>query len=468
MRGSVYKQCWCRHPETGRKLHGKCPDREKRGHGSWYFRYEAPKADGEKRRQPVGGPFETRKEAEEMLSAELARVGGGGYAPDRSLRVDAYLKSYQASKVNLKRRSRETDADAFRLYWVPALGHMRLVEVRKRHVEEVLREMLKINRPLPAGEDPSETLRRMLRVRDPAARAAKPLSAARVARMFAPFRSAMKSARPAMFSVSPCEGVELPRSDRVRPLGWTAPREAAFRAELARKERNAEAAKDSRLTTVERQTLWASPTVRPSPVMVWTPGHAGAFLDKSEDERLFALFNLVTYTGLRRDEEIALTWAEMDLDGGVMYVRETGGGQGTKSDAGTRAVPLAECVVGPLRAWRRKQAEERLKAGPSWEDTGLVFTDEHGWGVSGQWVSRRFATLAFKAGLPPVRFHDLRHGAASLMKAAGMETKFISEVLGHERASFTEDVYVLLFADAKKAGAEATAAMVPRARREAR
>ena len=59
MRGTVYRQCWCRDEPTGRKLHGNCPQLGKRGHGKWYYRYEAPQAPGEQRRQPVGGPFGT-------------------------------------------------------------------------------------------------------------------------------------------------------------------------------------------------------------------------------------------------------------------------------------------------------------------------------------------------------------------------------------------------------------------------
>lgn len=91
-----------------------------------------------------------------------------------------------------------------------------------------------------------------------------------------------------------------------------------------------------------------------------------------------------------------------------------------------------------------------------------MFTRENGTAVPAQWVSTRFETLAYRAGLPPARFHDLRHGAASLCKAAGLDTKFISAMLGHARTSFTDDVYVLLFPVVAKAAAEAAAAIVPR------
>src|SRR5581483_2294842 len=112
--------------------------------------------------------------------------------------------------------------------------------------------------------------------------------------------------------------------------------------------------------------------------------------------------------------------------------------------------------------WRARQAAGRLAWGPDWPDNGLVFTREDGTPVPGQWVSVRFETLAYRAGLPPVRFHDLRHGAASLLKAAGYDTKIISAILGHSRTSFTDATYVLVFPDVAKAAAEAAAAIVPR------
>jgi integrase len=197
--------------------------------------------------------------------------------------------------------------------------------------------------------------------------------------------------------------------------------------------------------------------------MVWMPQHTGAFLDFIEGERLYALFVLIAYCGLRRDEVLGLTWAEADLDQGVASVRETGSGEGPKSESGVRVVPLPVPVVQALREWRKQQAADQLAWGPDWPDTRLVFTREDGSPVPGQWVSVRFETLAYRAGLPPVRFHDLRHGAASLAKASGADSKYIAALLGHARTSFTDDVYTTLFPEVMSAVAEAAAAIVPRA-----
>jgi integrase len=473
MRGSVYQRCFCRDPKTRRPLGRKCPKLRSRGHAAgWFFRYDAPHSPDSKRRRPEVGPFPTHKAAEEELAATLARLGGGAQVLDRSLLTGAFLDSYIAGKINLKRRTWATDKEIIDLYWKPALGHLRLVDVRDHHVAETIREMLKINRPLPEGERPSETLRRMLEARADDERrhlapgerrrkkSVKPLSPARIARAFAVLRAAMNAAVPGKILVSPCAGVELPRAPKVRPLAWSAQREAAFWAALDKRMQAASAERD--LTTVRKQEMWAAPDLRPCPVMVWLPSHTGRFLDFTAGERLFALFCLVAYCGLRRDEVLGLTWPEVDLGEGIAYVRETGGGDGPKSDAGVRVVPLPAPVVQALKAWRARQAADQLAWGRDWKETGRVFTREDGSDVPGQWTSNRFEVLAFRAGLPPVRFHDLRHGAASLCKAAGLDSKFISALLGHSRTSFTDATYVLVFPEVAKAAAEAAAAIVPR------
>lgn len=472
MRGSVFQRCACREPGTGKFLHSRCPKLGKiKGHGAWWFRYGVTGLDG-KRRQPMIGPFPTKKAAEEDLAATLARLAGGGQVQDRALLVGAYLTAYGAGKIDVKARTQQTIRENLALYWIPALGHLRLVELRDHHIAEAIREMMKINQLPPADERPSEMLRRLMAARADDARrelppgerrrkkSTKPLSSARIGRVFADLRAALNAAVPAKIGTNPCDSVILPRARKVRPLPWTAEREAAFRAALARRE--ASAAEDHQLTRAEKQTLWGDPALRPSAVMVWMPEHTGAFLDAIGAERLSALFALVAYCGLRRAEVLGLTWAEVDLDRGAVYVRETGDGDGPKSEAGVRVVPLPAEVVAALRAWRKRQAAERLAWGPDWPDTGLMFTREDGASLSGQWVSVRFETLAYRAGLPPVRFHDLRHGAASLCKAAGLDTKFISALLGHSRTSFTDATYVTLFPEVARAAAESAAAVVPR------
>lgn len=420
------------------------------------------------------GPFRTKKEAEGELTAVLAALGAGSPAADRTLTVAAWLDAWVAGKVDLKPSSLAAAREAIGLYWKPALGHLRLVDLRGHHIAAAIGEMRLIN--VPDAGPLTETGRRLAAVRARAARrnlapgevagpkAVKPLSPARILRLTAVLHAALNAAVPSVIAVNPCSGVTLPRVSRVRPLPWTPGREKAWRAALERREREAAAISPRPLTTVARQVLWASPSLRPSPVMVWMPAHTGAFLDAIEGERLYALFALAAYCGLRRGELLGLTWAETDLEQGAAYVRETGEGQDPKSDAGFRMVPLPPPVAGPLKAWRRQQAADQLAWGPDWPETGLVFTREDGSPVPFQWLSVRFATLACRCGLPPVTLHGLRHGAASLCKAAGLDSKYIADLLGHSRSGFTDDYYILLFPEVAAAAAAAAAGMVPRAR----
>lgn len=476
MRGSVYQRCFCRAPETRRALGRRCPKLKTKGHAAgWFFRYDAPRGPDGKRRRPELGPFPTQKAAEEELAATLARLAGGARAPDRALTVAAYLDNWlKAKKLELKPRTFDSYTEAVALYFRPAVGHLRLVDLRDFHLQELVQEMLRLNCPLPEGARPSELLRRLTgaradderRVLAPGEKRRKkstrPLTPARIAREFAVIRAALNDAVPARILLNPFDGVVLPKVRKVRPLAWTAQRETAFRVALDKRMRAA--APGGGLTAIQKQALWAAKDLRPCPVMVWLPAHTGRFLDAIAAERLSALFCLTAHCGLRRDEVLGLTWAEVDLGEGVAWVRETGSGNGPKSEAGVRAVPLPSPVVQALKAWRAQQVADRLAWGPDWPDTDLVFTRGDGSLIPGQWVSMRFETLAYRAGLPPIRFHDLRHGAASLAKAAGLDSKYIAALLGHARSSFTDDVYVTLFPEVAKEAAEAAAAIIPRAK----
>ncbi|MET9249165.1 tyrosine-type recombinase/integrase [Nonomuraea sp. NPDC003709] len=131
-----------------------------------------------------------------------------------------------------------------------------------------------------------------------------------------------------------------------------------------------------------------------------------------------------------------------------------------KTEASDRTIALDEDTVTALRAHRKRQAAERLAAGEAWTNSGFVFTDEIGRPLHPQQVSDHFYQLAFQVGLPPVRLHDLRHGAASLMLAAGVDLKVVQETLGHVSSTFTRDTYTSVYPEVARAAAESTAALV--------
>ncbi len=152
--------------------------------------------------------------------------------------------------------------------------------------------------------------------------------------------------------------------------------------------------------------------------------------------------------GLRQAELLGLRWADVDLSGAVLHVRKQvyrmdGEWHFTepKTKAGRRTISLSGMAVEALRERRLAQNKERLRA-QTWADNDLVFSNGVGNPIEKDNLLRRsFAPLLERAGLPHIRFHDLRHSAASMMLAANVNPKIVQERLGHSSISTTMDTY---------------------------
>ncbi len=112
-----------------------------------------------------------------------------------------------------------------------------------------------------------------------------------------------------------------------------------------------------------------------------------------------------------------------------------------KTARGRRLIALDPGTVSALRAHHTRQAAERLALGPAWSAGDLVFTREDGQPLHPDWFRRRFERRIHRAGLPKIRFHDLRHTHATLALQAGVHRKVISERLGHSTVAMTLDIY---------------------------
>ena len=109
-----------------------------------------------------------------------------------------------------------------------------------------------------------------------------------------------------------------------------------------------------------------------------------------------------------------------------------------KNPEGRREVALGPVALSALRRHRALQSEEKLMLGPLYRDLGLVFATGHGTPIeSSNLVGRSFKPLLRRAGLPDVRFHDLRHTCATLMLSSGLSPKVAQERLGHSDVSVT-------------------------------
>lgn len=176
---------------------------------------------------------------------------------------------------------------------------------------------------------------------------------------------------------------------------------------------------------------------------------ARAFLAAIAGDRLEALYVLAITTGMRQGEILGLGWDDVDLSRGVVRVNRTLGRSGgrlllgePKTKKSRRPVPLSAKALDALKAHRKIQLEERMALASLWEDHGLVFVTRTGSPINPTNLRKRsFRRLLEKAGLPSVRFHDLRHTAATLLLMEGVHPKYVQELLGHANVGITLDTY---------------------------
>lgn len=200
---------------------------------------------------------------------------------------------------------------------------------------------------------------------------------------------------------------------------------------------------------------------------IWSPEQLRAFAASLEGDRLAALWQLAMTTGMRRGELAGLRWIDLDLDGARLrvasarvVVNHTVLAETPKSKSSARTIALDAGTVASLRAHRRRQAEERLAAGPAWSDTGLVFTREDGLGYHPQRMTTMFHAAAKRAGLPVIALHALRHSYATAGLEAGVPMKVMSERLGHATLAITADLYSHVREEVDQQAAERTAAYI--------
>lgn len=400
--GSVYPRCGCRDP-IGRQLGTSCPRLRQLGHGSWTFDLRVPTR---------GGTVRVRRGG--FTSESIARQALAAYKPDGRTGSRAcpwttgqWLNEWLRQRRSIRPSTARMYASHIRVYLSPSLGRIPLDELNHHDIQATLDKI----------------------VLDHAARG-RSLSPQTLVRIRATLRCALKQAiRNGLIEVNPATLVELPHHVRPHPVVWTPMRVA----------------------------VWQSTGERPT-VGVWTAEQLRAFLRFTADDPLHLLWRVVALTGLRRGEVCGLRWADVDLDAGqfmiIQQLIEVGGqvvAAPTKTMASRRIMPLDGATLNLLVDHRLDTAEDA---------SGCVFTDEHGRPLRPGTVTHKFRRLVAASGLPPVRLHDLRHGAATLALAAGVDLKTVQDMLGHSTIVTTADIYTSVLPEIRRTAAQAIADLV--------
>jgi integrase len=180
-----------------------------------------------------------------------------------------------------------------------------------------------------------------------------------------------------------------------------------------------------------------------------SPTQSRTLLEAAKGNRLEALYVLAVSTGMRQGELLGLGWEGVDLEARTVRVRRTltlakGGPRLTepKTKGSRRCIRLTSGAVDALDRHRECQEAERAAAGGVWNAWALVFCTKRGTPIRRDNLhDKHWKPLLARAGLPDIRFHDLRHTCATLLLTKGVHPKIVSEMLGHSSIAITLDTY---------------------------
>ncbi|WP_019901928.1 tyrosine-type recombinase/integrase [Salinispora arenicola] len=482
--GSIHKICTCRDPD-GKKLGKSCPQLRRPGgtwnshHGKWGYQLELPRRAGGSRRSPLRRyTFDSKDDAtadrdqaiallalagdDTALATEIAdllqQVKAGAPMPDRDtiakrvntglpasvdMTVAEYLRQWLESRRTIEPSTKRHYASHIRVHLIPHLGAIPLVKLRVEHISAMFTAIIDRNTAIEiTRQSESPQIRATVR----GSRTTGPASMQRIrATLRKALNDAMARSNNRLIDFNPAKHVELPAAKQPKPRVWT----------------------DKAIAR------WHETGQKPSPVMVWTPQQAGDFLDYAQDHdiALYPVLIGITHRGMRRGEALGLRDTTVDLDNALVTVdlqRTTDGydavDKKVKSESGNRTFALDSFTAAAWKAYLARRARWQLACGTKWPNTGWFFVQPNGEKWHPDTVSKRFDSLVRDAGLPPVRLHDLRHCAATYLKASGADLTDVKELLGHSTITITSNTYtsVIVELQVERDKAEAAAALVPR------
>jgi integrase len=192
-----------------------------------------------------------------------------------------------------------------------------------------------------------------------------------------------------------------------------------------------------------------APRPAPEEMHPLSPDEARKLIEAVRGDTLEARYVLAVHTGMRQGELLALKWEDVDLNEGVIRIRRTlvrSGGRialgEPKTRGSRRTVYLTSAAVEALKTHLEQQLEDIEGLGDLYRDDGLVFTSKVGTLINPSNLRRRsFSPLLQRAGLPKIRFHDLRHTCATLLLSRNVHPKYVQELLGNATVEITLDTY---------------------------
>ncbi|MUN41504.1 site-specific integrase [Actinomadura litoris] len=432
-KGTVYKRCGCKDPDTGKPLNGRCPGLAGRKHGTWTIDVHIDTTAKAGRRLKRGG-YQTKTKGEAALDTirdliKLAadddrsrrrigdliftatkrggalptpteirrRLGVGAELAAPSTTVAEWLNEWFAGRLDLKRSTKNGYRHTIDKFLIPLLGDLPRDKLTVEHIVGMFDRIGEWNEEIVAARKEG----RSYDLPDDVRQRKRFVGIATQHRILATLSSAYSDAvlRPGMLDWNPAKAVRLPPEKR-------------------------------------------------DPRRVWGPEQVGQFIRATATDRLGLLYRIVLLRGLRRGEVCGLRWQDLDSDDGgakivqtILEIRGEIVADTPKSDAGERWVAFDAETVELIRGLRRARRRERFAAGQNWQEHDLMFCQEDGAPLRPSQVSASFQQHAALAGLPVITLHEGRHTAATLALESSLDIKIVSDQLGHSSTTITQNLY---------------------------
>lgn len=197
------------------------------------------------------------------------------------------------------------------------------------------------------------------------------------------------------------------------------------------------------------------PKAEKKEMLVWNLEETQQFLEAAKNDRSYLVFHLALTCGLRQSEILGLRWKNVDLNTGVIYIREqieryTKNFKDVKTKASRRNISLLDETIEELKRQKEMIKNEKAMAGSEYEDYDLVCPTSVGTPYLPSNLTKIFKRLIKEAGVKSIRFHDQRHTHASLMLIQNVNPKIVAERLGHSNTRITLDIYSHLLPNMQK------------------
>jgi integrase len=383
--------------------------------------------DSGKWRQQTVGTFSTEKAAEKAQRAAAVKRDRGQLAKKQKDTIAELLDVWITTKRGkLKANSVADYESAIRLHLLPAFGDVQIQKLRHQDIQRVVNGWRDGEAIRGAAKAPVGTRGRKQE------RSPKPLGARLIHRCHSVLSQALDMAlRSGAITVNPADHIELPSIPNTKR------------------------------------------TLKP-----WSPEQVSSFLDYAAGDDLAPIWHLLALEGLRKGEALGLRWSDLAYraDGTItaqiaqqVIVNKAGRGEAiiqptTKTAAGARVIQFTSETARALKDHKTRQQFALKAAGEKWDDDAHIVSGLDGMAVHPTAVQPAMERIIKAAGLPRVTPHDLRHGAASMLLAAGIPVPEVSARMGHASPAVTMEIYAHVLNGAGAQSANAIDALLELAR----